>query len=200
MSPRSSGRYGSTFSYHAPLPPKMNLLTSRWSPISSVPSIEADGILNACTTKLVPNSASKTVTSNDSRYSDIVVGSSWCSSFFGSSGAAGATGSSTFSAVSSAIRSQPFRSTRTSHFFQELHRALCGALLCFFLRAALAAGHTLAVNPNFHLKHLLMIRPTFARQPVFCGRFSAALQKLLTRGLAVRIRDALAALFEGLFE
>src|SRR5580658_7133189 len=195
MSPRSSGRYGSTFSYHAPLPPKMNLLTSKWSPISSVPSIEADGILNACTTKLVPNSASSTVTSNDSRYSEIVVASSWCSgsSFFGSAGAAAASGfagSSTFSAVSSAIRFQPFRSARASNLFEKLHGSLRGALLRFFFGAALAASHALAVDPDFHLKHFLMVRTAFARQPILGGRLSAALQKFLKRRLAVGIRDA----------
>src|SRR5438045_5844244 len=73
MSPRSSWRYGSSFSYQAPVPPKINLFTSKWSPISSVPSIDADGILKACTMKLVPKSARITVTSSDSRYSEIVV-------------------------------------------------------------------------------------------------------------------------------
>ena len=43
----------------------MNLFTSKWSPISSVPSIEAEGILNACTMNVVPKSARITVTSND---------------------------------------------------------------------------------------------------------------------------------------
>src|SRR5216684_710430 len=82
MSPRSSCRYGRTFSYQAPVPPKTNLFTSKWSPISSVPSIDADGILKACTMKLVPNSARITVTSSDSRYSEIVVWSARCSCFF----------------------------------------------------------------------------------------------------------------------
>src|SRR6266852_2698395 len=82
MSPRSSCRYGRSFSYQAPVPPKINLFTSKWSPISSVPSIDADGILKACTMKLVPNSARITVTSSDSRYSEIVVWSARCSCFF----------------------------------------------------------------------------------------------------------------------
>jgi len=33
---------GRIFSYQAPVPPKMNLFTSRWSPISRVPSMEAE--------------------------------------------------------------------------------------------------------------------------------------------------------------
>src|SRR5207245_4958962 len=69
MSPRRMGRYGNNFSYELPRPPKMNLLTSRWSPTSSVCSIDCEGILNAWTTKLVPNSARITVTSSDSAYS-----------------------------------------------------------------------------------------------------------------------------------
>src|SRR5207249_6806853 len=77
MSPRSSWRYGSTFSYQAPVPPNINLFTSKWSPINSVPSMEADGILKACTMKLVPKSARITVTNSDSRYSEIVVWSAW---------------------------------------------------------------------------------------------------------------------------
>src|SRR6266478_1577849 len=72
MSPRSSGRYGNSFSYHAPRPPKMNLFTSKWSPISKVPSIDAEGILNACTINVVPKSARITVTNNDSIYSEKV--------------------------------------------------------------------------------------------------------------------------------
>src|SRR5262249_4192799 len=39
---------------------------------SSVLSIDDDGILNACTMKLVPNSAKRTVTRSDSRYSGSV--------------------------------------------------------------------------------------------------------------------------------
>src|SRR5271170_5567483 len=190
ISPRSRGRYGSTFSYHAPLPPKMNLLTSRWSPISSVPSIEADGILNACTTKLVPNSARSTVTSSDSRYSEIVVGSSCCASFFVSAGAAGATGSSgssTFSAISSAMGSQPFHSLRISTSFQQFHRALRRPLLGFFFCAAFAASHAFTIDPPFHLEHFLMIRAAFAREPVFGSRLSVPLQEFLEGRLAVRV-------------
>src|SRR5271169_3494501 len=200
ISPRSSGRYGSTFSYHAPLPPKMNLLTSRWSPISRVPSMEAEGILKACTTKLVPNNARSTVTSSDSRYSEIVVGSSCGSAFSVSAGATGSNGSSTFSAVSSAIRSQPFRSTRLLRSFQEFHRALRSPLLGFFFCASFASGHAFAVNPNLHLEDFLMVRPAFARQPVFGGRPSMPLQEFLKRGLAVRVRDSFAALLKCLFE
>jgi hypothetical protein len=47
----------------------MNLLTSKWSPTSSVGSIDFEGILNACTMKVVPKSASTSVTSNDWAYS-----------------------------------------------------------------------------------------------------------------------------------
>src|ERR1035438_2152528 len=53
----------------------MNLLTSKWSPTSSVPSMEGEGILKACKINVVANSASNTVTSKDSRYSDNVVSS-----------------------------------------------------------------------------------------------------------------------------
>src|ERR1700726_270884 len=75
MSPRSSGRYGNSFSYQAPRPPKMNLFTSKWSPMSSVPSIDAEGILNACTMKVVPKRARITVTRSDSMYSEKVASS-----------------------------------------------------------------------------------------------------------------------------
>src|SRR5580698_6046654 len=126
----------------------------------------------------------------------MVVGSSCSSSFFVSVGATGSTGSSTFSAVSSAIRCQPFRSARMSVFPQQFHRALRRPLLGLFLCAALAAGHAFALDPNFHLKNLLMVRPAFGRQPVFSRRLPLSLQKFLESRLAVRIRDALAALLE----
>src|SRR5208282_2532960 len=58
---------------------KMNLFTSRWSPISSVFSIEPVGILNAWRTKVVPKMARMTVTTKDSKVSrvdDFLIGSS----------------------------------------------------------------------------------------------------------------------------
>src|SRR5712672_244072 len=79
----------------------MNLFTSKWSPISRVPSIEADGILKAWTTKLVPKSARITVTKRDSRYSEKVVWSSWRSCFFSDGGAGACT--SVWVSVSSGI-------------------------------------------------------------------------------------------------
>src|SRR5882762_605656 len=69
MSPRRISRYGKKWSYQWPRPPKMNLFTSRWSPTSSVGSIDWDGILNAWTINVVPNSARMTVTRSDSMYS-----------------------------------------------------------------------------------------------------------------------------------
>src|SRR6266478_5213873 len=69
MSPRRISRYGKKWSYQWPRPPKMNLFTSRWSPTSSVGSIDWDGILKAWTINVVPNSARMTVTRSDSMYS-----------------------------------------------------------------------------------------------------------------------------------
>jgi hypothetical protein len=80
------------------------------------------------------------------------------------------------------------------------HRALRRPLLRFFLCAAFACGHAFSVDPNFHLKHFLVVWPAFAGQPVFGGRFSVPLQEFLQSGLAVGIRNSLAALFECLFE
>src|SRR5882724_7304743 len=48
---------------------KMNLLTSRWSPIVMVFCIEPVGTLTAYTIKVIPNSAMMTVTTADSKYS-----------------------------------------------------------------------------------------------------------------------------------
>src|SRR6185369_1974786 len=48
---------------------KMNLLTSRWSPIVMVFCIEPVGTLTACTMKVMPNNAMMTVTTADSKYS-----------------------------------------------------------------------------------------------------------------------------------
>src|SRR5436190_3290067 len=49
--------------------PKMNLFTSRWSPISRFSSIEPVGILNACTTNVRMKSARITAMTIDSKYS-----------------------------------------------------------------------------------------------------------------------------------
>src|SRR4051812_41613528 len=49
--------------------PKTNLLTSRWSPISRLFSIEPVGILKACTTKVRMNSARMTAVTIASKYS-----------------------------------------------------------------------------------------------------------------------------------
>src|SRR6185437_8470880 len=48
---------------------KMNLLTSRWSPIVMVFCIEPVGTFTAWTMKVMPNSAMMTVTTADSKYS-----------------------------------------------------------------------------------------------------------------------------------
>src|SRR5439155_12193250 len=98
----------------------INLFTSKWSPINSVPSMEADGILKACTMKLVPKSARITVTNSDSRYSEIVVWSAWCSCFV--SGAC----SWISATVSSGIPRQPFACARLS-WSKALRAARCSA-------------------------------------------------------------------------
>src|SRR6266571_3214285 len=159
MSPRWSGRYGRNLSYQAPVPPKINLLTTRWSPISSVPSIDADGILKACTMKVVPNRARITVTSSDSRYSERVVSS---------------RRSRRFSCL--AFHSCPLE------LFQ---RAASRPLLLLFFRAALAPRQAFPVNPNFDLESLLMIRPALSRQAIVCRRLPSPLQKFLQRRFAV---------------
>src|SRR5579863_8480511 len=135
--------------------------------------------------KVVPKSAKSTVTSNDSRYSEIVVESSWCSSSFGSAGVTGAAGSSTCSAVSSAMRCQPFRSNRSLCLFQKFQRGLRRPLLGLFFGAAFSAGHPLSADPNFDLKYLLVIGPALAGKPVLGGRLASPLQEFLQRGLAV---------------
>src|SRR5216684_5325729 len=139
MSPRSSCRYGRSFSYQAPVPPKINLFTSKWSPISSVPSIDADGILKACTMKLVPKSARMTVTSNDSRYSEIVVWSLRCSCFFS------AARSSISVTVSSGIPPQPFASARSSRS-KALRAARCSA--SFFVPPSPLAMHSPSIQTS----------------------------------------------------
>src|ERR1041384_8521083 len=48
---------------------KMNLLTSRWSPIKIVFCIEPVGTFTACTTNVMPKSAMIAVTTSDSKYS-----------------------------------------------------------------------------------------------------------------------------------
>src|SRR5216684_2353202 len=139
MSPRSSCRYGRSFSYQAPVPPKINLFTSKWSPISSVPSIDADGILKACTMKLVPKSARITVTSSDSRYSEIVVWSARCFCFF--SGAC----FSISATVSSGIPPQPFASARSSRS-KALRAARCSA--SFFVPPSPLAMHSPSIQTS----------------------------------------------------
>src|SRR5216684_254674 len=49
--------------------PKINLLTSRWSPTVIVFSIDAVGTFTAWTIKVMPNNAMITVTTADSKYS-----------------------------------------------------------------------------------------------------------------------------------
>jgi hypothetical protein len=51
---------------------KTNLLTSRWSPMSRLFSIEPVGILKACTMKVRTKSARMTATQIDSKYSRAV--------------------------------------------------------------------------------------------------------------------------------
>ncbi len=52
--------------------PKMNLFTSRWSPMSRFSSIDPVGILNACTMNVRMNSARMTAMTIDSKYSRTV--------------------------------------------------------------------------------------------------------------------------------
>src|ERR671921_393427 len=69
-SPRRGSLTGSTFLPIASgVGPKTNLLTSRWSPISRLFSIDPVGILNACTTHVRTNSARITAMTIDSKYS-----------------------------------------------------------------------------------------------------------------------------------
>src|SRR5262245_15140711 len=65
-----------------------NLFTSRWSPTSRLSSIDGVGILNACTTNVVPNSARITVTTRLSKYSRSVdcIGSRYRQNIQGQSG------------------------------------------------------------------------------------------------------------------
>src|SRR6266852_956249 len=67
MSPRRMSRWGRKGRIGPG--PKINLLTSRWSPTVMVFSIEAVGTLTAWTIKVMPNSAMITVTTADSKYS-----------------------------------------------------------------------------------------------------------------------------------
>src|SRR5208337_585912 len=145
------------------------------SPTKSVRSIDCEGILKACTTKLVPNNARMTVTSRDSRYSEIVVrfaGASCVSSGSVSPGVTGAAFSD--GSVSSGMRFHLFAGVRF-HLLQPLQRAACRSLFRFFLRAAFRVGQAFALGPHLYLKCLLVIRPGFPGQSVFRGRFAPAL-------------------------
>src|SRR5271168_4430959 len=216
MSPRAIGRYGKSFSYHAPVPPKINLFTSRWSPTNNVCSIDGEGILNACTTKLVPKSARITVTSSDSRYSEIVVWSSRCSTAGRSAPGAcfscetscsdGAGASAGTSVSSSAILIGPLRFYNRiilRRRFQQRDPRQCAArrsLLRFLLRAAYAVGQALTFHPHLNLKCFLMIRPGLPRHAVFRRGLSPPLQKLLQCGLAIGLGNRLPALQDGLLK
>src|ERR1700730_7187609 len=190
MSPRSSGRYGSSFSYHAPRPPKMNLLTSKWSPTSSVPSIDADGILNACTIKVVPNRARITVTSRDSMYSENVA-SSPCRAAF----VARSSGAASWVMVSSGIASASH-----SGLLQPFQRRTGSTLLSFLLCTSLPRSHAGAFHPDFHLKSLLVVGAAFRSKSILRGGFPATLQKLLQCGFAVSLKQVPATLLQRGFE
>src|SRR6202140_4430817 len=195
MSPRSSGRYGRSFSFHAPRPPKINLFTRRWSPTSRVLSIEAEGILNACTINVVPNSARMTVTSRDSRYSESVVWSPRGSGFFGDSGIAASGMAGCWVAISSIVSS-----ASCLGLFQPLESGARRALLRFLLGAAFRGRQAFAIGPDFNSKRLLVIRPAFSGEPVLRGRLSAALQEFLQGGFLVAVPKALAAFYQCVFE
>src|SRR6516162_816924 len=172
--------------------------------------MDCDGILKACTTKLVPNNAKITVTRSDSRYSESVVGLACTSSaasrtvstgvsLGGISGPAWSTGIA-FSgeSVSSGIRTHLFAIARLG-LQQSFERAPRRLLFRFLLRAAFRARHPLAFHPNLHQKSLLMVRAALSRQTIL-GQLSALpLQKLLQGALAVRFRDPLSVL-QGLLE
>ncbi len=129
--------------------------------------MEMDGIMNACTTKLVPNNARITVTCSDSRYSVSVV-------WFALDSSAG-TG---FAALplpfllpkppvpAPALHPASGLASSSNLAFAR-HQFLQGApgrfLFRFLLRASLPAGHALAFDPHFHQKRFLMVGAAFTR-------------------------------------
>src|ERR1700737_4334406 len=116
--------------------------------------MEAEGILNAWTMKLVPNSARMTVTSSDSKYSENVV----CSARpCGDGASAGTCISGSWVVVCSATVS----SVRRRHLLQAFQRAARRSLFRLFLGVAFTAGHARAVHPDFYLKDLVMVGATF---------------------------------------
>src|SRR5271163_2490755 len=122
--------------------------------MSKVPSMEAEGILKACTIKLVPKSASSTVTSSDSIYSEIVVVFHF---LFGRLGRLYRLLRLQRGFLSHSLSAFP--TTRALHSLQQFHRALRRSLFRLFFCAASTAGHTFAADPNFYRKHFLMIGP-----------------------------------------
>src|SRR5712692_899464 len=164
MSPLRISRYGRNRSYQEPRPPKMNLFTSRWSPTSSVCSMDCEGILKAWTTKLVPNSARITVTRRDSAYSRSVVRS--LTSFRSAGDSTRAIG------VASDIPS--FTSIL---FAQELFERLprCGLFGLFLVRAR-AGSDRPPCQAYLHDERLAVVRAALADDAIIRRRQTASLK------------------------
>src|SRR3954471_6204285 len=85
ISPRRTSRYGSTNFAHGGGGANCSRFTNTWSPISSVFSIELEGISNACTMKVMMNNPVTNTPAREARNSTVVSrGFSSCffSSFF----------------------------------------------------------------------------------------------------------------------
>src|SRR5574337_183789 len=164
----------------------MNLLTSRWSPTSSVCSMDCEGILKAWTTTLVPNSARITVTSRDSAYSRSEVRS--FSPFRPTAVSA--------SAMWAASAIFLFHSFLLSQELPECkpRRSLLG----FFLAGARSRRHRPPSGAHFHQESLAMVGAALVHHPIFRRRQAASLEEFLQPRLIIGLPQVLRLLPKGI--
>src|SRR5262249_46780146 len=152
MSPRRTGRYGKSFSYHAPLPWKTNLFTRRWSPTRRVGSMDCDGILKAWMTNVVPNRTSRIVTRRDSTKS--------ISESRRARSAACVRGSWPVEASIDCGNGESVAIcclTNLADGCEAFQRGACGGLFGFLLAATLRRGESATIMPDFNLKQFLVL-------------------------------------------
>src|SRR5580692_9342047 len=128
--------------------------------------MDCDGILKACTTKVVPNNARIMVTSRDSMYSPTVVPRACVA------GLAGTPWGSATLAASDMVFGSPRVIFRGAHLFRacfcryyraKLLKSLSGGgLLGFLLIGAAAGGADDIGHLEFHPKRLAMVGPLLA--------------------------------------
>src|SRR5579863_9267162 len=137
--------------------------------------MDCEGILNACTINVVPNSARITVTRSDSMYSRTVAGrvASCC--------AAAASRASTACAVSDVT------SFLSSQLYQGRDRS---GLLRFFFGSSRSDRGSLPCDADLDAECFLMIRAALRNHMVGARRHSSRLQEFLQRGLMVGVAHA----------